>query len=998
MKLILSIILTCLTITGISEKLPEPVYSVPKTLWPESFGNHRAVIDISKAAEVVTLDILWRRHDTDPSGKRFIIVDSSNGDTIPNIFRYEVNNERCRIAFGPVKRSGTFYFYYLPFEVQENWGFYGKDYLRKENDPSGDWVLRNNIGSAKKSRHIIAAKLTGFQSRTVFDSFFPMEIIPLSSEKEAMLSKFRNDYLMFPEERLFPIRMLDEVPLRWIQKGPSGEFSAEAYRNEYYAFQIGIYAPKIKLENLKVEFTQLDGKNFQIPASSLTCFNTGGTGPYGQTFEKRVNVEKGAVQPLWIGIDVPLEIPPGIYKGKVIVKPENSRPQTLNISVKILDKVLADRGDSEPWRHSRLRWLNSTLGIDDKPVRPYQAIEFLGNNSYSLTDKKLTMNQNGMPGSVNVSGTELLHEPLSFVVETRNGPEAFTLPEDVTLLKNEPGAISGAWKCHSEGFELSGTGIVESDGYINYKIIVRALKEISVKDIRLVIPFSREIAQYMIGMGLPGTAVPQTHQSGWRGPFDSFWIGNAEAGLWCELRGGSYNGPLLNLYNPAPPDSWYNNDNGGFRIDKGQSGTTAVIFSGGRDFKTGEKLEFEWSMLITPVKKINYKSQFLDRYYHNGGNPMPSDSDLSCGVRIVNLHHANNYNPHINYPFIAVDSMKWFVNRLHNKGKKVKIYYTIRELTNYATEIWALRSLGNEILGDGKGGGYPWLREHFITGYRPQWYQHFFDKSPDASIVNAPGDSRWYNYYIEGLSWLVRNVDIDGLYLDDVTYDRRTVKRIRKVLDNEKPGCLLDLHSNTGFSKGPVNQYAEYFPYIDKIWFGESFQYDKMSPENWLVETSGIPFGLMGDMLQGGGNRWLGMVYGMTVRHPWSTEGVTCDPRPVWEIWDKFGIESAAMKGYWEKDCPVTVTNQDVKATVYQKAGESLIAIGNWADDPVTFSFQFDWKALGLDPSKAIIVAPYIKNFQKEQTFKPDEMIPVESKKGWLFYLREIKKQDPVER
>ena len=219
--------------------------------------------------------------------------------------------------------------------------------------------------------------------------------------------------------------------------------------------------------------------------------------------------------------------------------------------------------------------------------------------------------------------------------------------------------------------------------------------------------------------------------------------------------------------------------------------------------------------------------------------------------------------------------MKWFVNRMHTKGQKVKIYYTIRELTNYTTEIWALRSLGDEILGNGNGGGYPWLREHLITGYRPQWYQHFPDKSPDASIVNAPGDSRWYNYYIEGLAWLVRNVDIDGLYLDDVTYDRRTVKRIRKVLDNEKPGCLLDLHSNTGFSKGPANQYAEYFPYIDKIWFGESFQYDKMSPENWLVEASGIPFGLMGDMLQGGGNRWLGMVYGMTVRHPWTTEGVT---------------------------------------------------------------------------------------------------------------------------
>ena len=105
-----------------------------------------------------------------------------------------------------------------------------------------------------------------------------------------------------------------------------------------------------------------------------------------------------------------------------------------------------------------------------------------------------------------------------------------------------------------------------------------------------------------------------------------------------------------------------------------------------------------------------------------------------------------------------------------------------------------------------------------------------------------------------------------------------------------KPGCLIDLHSNTGLSKGPANQYAEFFPYVDKLWFGESFLYNEMSYENWLVEVSGIPFGLMGDMLHGGGNKWLGMVFGMTTRLPWTTEGVTCDPVAVWRIWDEFGI------------------------------------------------------------------------------------------------------------
>ncbi|HUH47178.1 MAG TPA: glycoside hydrolase domain-containing protein, partial [Arenibacter sp.] len=340
-----------------------------------------------------------------------------------------------------------------------------------------------------------------------------------------------------------------------------------------------------------------------------------------------------------------------------------------------------------------------------------------------------------------------------------------------------------------------------------------------------------------------------------------------------------------------------------------------------------------------------------------------------------------------NYPFVAVDSLKWFVDKMHQNNQKVKIYYTIRELTDYAKEIWALRSLGDEILGDGAGGGYPWLREHLINGYRPQWYQWFPDKSADASIVNAPGDSRWYNYYIEGLAWLVKNIGIDGLYLDDVSYDRRTVKRIRKVLDELKPGSLLDLHSNTGFSKGPATQYAEYFPYLDKLWFGESFNYDEMSPDNWLVEVSGIPFGHMGDMLHAGGNPWRGMVYGMTVRYPWFTEGISCDPRDIWKIWDDFGIADAKMIGYWEKSAPLTVNRDDIKATIYTKEGKALISIASWAPEKVDIELKIDLKALGLQNKKVKLYAPEIPAFQEKRTFEITDKIPMLPTKGWLLYL-----------
>lgn len=957
------------------------LYGVAQTPWPEQLGNHRAILRVNKPAEVVALNVEWRRHDRNPAEKKFAVI-HEDGDTVKNIQRIQVNNERCYLKFGPIEKVGKYYFYYLPYEVQTGYGFYNKDYLEKESAPEKDWLAK-----AKEQKEFKTATLLGFESRTTFDSFYPMEVTALDSEKDSLLKIHSNDILIFPEDRKYPIRMLDEIPQKWVQSGPSAEFLGTALKNEYYAFQLGIWASKKNLEDVKVSFSELKNGRETIPAQSLTCFNTSGIDSYGKPFTKRLDVEKDKVQPLWIGVDIAENVKPGKYEGEVEIKAKNAEVQKVRIELKITNEVLTDRGDSELWRHSRLRWLNSTLGIDDKPTKPYKPIAYLGGTSYGMTGKTFTISENGFPGSLKVKEKEILNRPVSFVIETNKGREKFNGLENIQQLKNEPGKMVGTWERNSSNFKVKGVGTIESDGHINYKVNLQAKTSVAVKDIRLELPLNKAIARYMMGMDLPGTAVPKNHNTKWNGPHDSFWIGDEHAGIWCEFRGGEYHGPMLNLYRPEHPASWFNGDKGGFKIQTLSDEVNAVAYSGSRILAEGDELEFEWSMLLTPVKDINYKSQFIDRYYHNGGKPRPANDDFEAGVKVINVHHANQYNPHINYPFVETEKMKTFIDSMHTKGQKVKIYYTIRELTNYVPEIWALRSLGNEILGDGNGGGYPWLREHFVDGYRPQWYQWFPDKSADASVVNAPGDSRWYNYYIEGLKWLVNNVGIDGLYLDDVSYDRRTLKRIRKVLDNEKPGCLLDLHSNTGFSKGPATQYTEFFPYLDKLWFGESFHYDKMPPENWFVEVSGIPFGLMGDMLHAGGNRWLGMLFGMTVRHPWLTEGVTCDPRPIWKIWDEFKIEEADMVGFWESEPMVTTNNANVKVTAYKRENKILLSLGNFSDKVQNVKLNFQWDQLGLDKNKLKLYAPEIKDFQEGASFKFNQSIEIQPRKGWLIYL-----------
>jgi hypothetical protein len=385
---------------------------------------------------------------------------------------------------------------------------------------------------------------------------------------------------------------------------------------------------------------------------------------------------------------------------------------------------------------------------------------------------------------------------------------------------------------------------------------------------------------------------------------------------------------------------------------------------------------------LTPFKPLDTKSHFRTRYYHAY---KPIEEVVKTGANTINIHHANEINPYINYPFLRSKEMKDYIDDAHRRGLKVKIYYTIRELSNRAVEIFALRSLGDEIFSRGPGGGFSWLQEHLSQDYIAAW---FVPQLKDAAIINS-GMSRWHNYYLEGLDWLAKNVGIDGLYIDDVAYDRTTMKRVRKILDRNRPAALIDLHSANQFNMrdgyaSSANLYLEHLPYINRLWFGEYFDYNS-PPDYWLIEISGIPFGIMGEMLQDGGNPWRGMIFGMTNRLPWSGK----NPAHLWKVWDEFGIDDSQMLGYWSPNCPVRTDNKDVLATAYVKKGSALVSVASWAKDLVNCKLEVDWKGLCLDPEKARLYAPAIQDFQEETAFKPTDKIPIEPGKGWLLILNE---------
>jgi hypothetical protein len=394
----------------------------------------------------------------------------------------------------------------------------------------------------------------------------------------------------------------------------------------------------------------------------------------------------------------------------------------------------------------------------------------------------------------------------------------------------------------------------------------------------------------------------------------------------------------------------------------------------------GDTVWFDLRLLITPFHPIDPKAQFSARFYHAYA-PIPQIVD--SGANVVNVHHATDINPFINYPFLRAREMRAYADSAHAAGVRFKIYYTVRELTDHAPEIWTLRSLGDEVFADGPGGGHSWLQEHFVDHYITGWV---VPERHDVAVVTS-GISRWHNFYVEGLDWLAKHEQIDGIYLDDIAFDRITMQRIRRVLAHDRPHPMIDLHSanqydqNDGYASS-ANLYLENLPYVDRLWFGEYFDYNS-EPDYWLTEISGIPYGLMGEMLQDGGNPWRGMVFGMTNRLPWAG-----DPRPLWLAWDTFGIVDAKMLGWWAPSNPVRTGRSDILATSYVRKGRTMIALASWARDTVPLRLSIDWKALGLDPARATITAPVIEHFQPAATFKVGEPIPVAPGKGWLLVVQ----------
>ena len=806
---------------------------------------------------------------------------------------------------------------------------------------------------------------------------------------------------LFGEDRQYAVRN-NIVPAHWIAKGnrAAERFHGVAQPGEFYPFQVCVASEKArKLRwNAKTDLT----------VSRITPVECA--------------VAANGVKPIWVMVDVPKDAAGKTIKGEVLVEDAaDATSASLPFEIEVKGDVLNDGGIGDAWRLARLKWLNSNIGHEDTVTKPYEPIVVdKANRTVRILGRELVLGEDGLPVQVvsyfNGSNTRIIEKGMNLLaapvrVETV-GRAALCPPSAVAGRPpyqfgfSEITPAHATWRAETDlggGVKRIVDGRIDFVGECRFRIRIEGAKvEKAVFEMKM----PTDVARFREGLGTKGGFFTEEKIAyKWNPNFnrDAVWMGSINGGLLVRFKGANYRRPLINAYYAwqklRKPESWASGDG---TITLSKSGKEAVVRAEAGFAPEGAEWNFD--LYITPFHKLDMKTHLGDRYLHFGqrNSNFNATKAREAGATVINLHHNTIWNPYINYPYNDDGGplLKKAVKDAHAAGLLLKVYYTTRELTQNLPEFFALKSLDGEALlkrddsvrgwpCTNRNGPHPWLREHVGLDILPAWRENVrFPKAYpprlDLAVITTP-DTRWDNFYLEGLNYLVREYGIDGLYIDDTALTGESMQRARRILDRDGKRRLVDNHSwnhhDGRAGSGSTNlAFIDLYPYFDLLWRGEGFS-NNTPPDFWLIERSGIAFGIAGEML-GRGNPFRGFLFGMTDRAGWGG-----GPVGLWKFFDEVKLGDMELVGWWDDDCPVRVEGSpDVRVSVWKGKRCAVFVIANFSKDSRTATLAFDSAKLGFDGAKAKWILPAIDKVQTEAP-APDLSKAVEVPAGGGFIL-----------
>jgi hypothetical protein len=982
--------------------------------WPESpLGNRRAVLRVTESnGGDVRAAIPWRRSDPEWDRKGLLLYDLTTGGQVVNAYVTRADRVSADLAFQAGTVPGEYAAYYMPYTQpsDEFVGTWNGHYLPPENVADRDWLNRYGFDlppsfadrvSIKDWRKLPLAQVTRFEARGTFNRWDPMGVIAGPEETRRLLNKFPDhDLLLFPEDRLQSVRMIEFLPEKWVTSGPSDSFSAAARPGEYFTFQIGAFATRAPVTIAGVQFPELRGPGDRsIPAERLTCFNLGGIDWTGvRPFQQVLTLAPGKICPLWIGISLDDETE-GTYRGTLQVLTADGGAWPVHLTLKISGDPVDDQDDSDPHLHSRMRWLNSSLATNpDEVPPPYTAVRS-HDDRVEILRRSIRFGRDGLPQSIRSFGHELLAGPVRLEWSGTAAQVPTVVAED-RVVENTPSSATRESRSRAGACLVTVRSKTGFDGIVDLEFRIEAREETRLDNLAVAIPLRVDASRYMIGFGRRAGPAPEAYT--WRWDPDTVhnvgWIGRVRAGL--GVKPLPRDPQLWDMRYWADFDQysdWHNDGRGGMEFVRSDDVYLIRVFTGplrlgGADRGTRT---LRLRLYVTPFKPLG-RSHWQDH------------GAASSGAAVKHEHHATPANPYLNYPFLTTDRIVELHNAVKAQGMKgINLYYTCREISFIAPELFAWRSLPDQPLltrgawvysveGEtvtGEAGGYPWLQEQLGSGYSPAWANDLQGVPPDAAVGTDP-NGRLLNYYIEGVHYLKRRMPDLGIYIDGIGFGRGTSRRLARVLARDNPdyrvvyhtGNLGNLLPDGGYREDnrfcPMARHMEHLPYVTKLMFGEGFEF-RANPDYWLLELSGLPFGLANEFYvtdQLNDTRFRPLLYaGCSVRHQ-SVGSV----RRFFADWE---IEEAELIGYWDDECPVRTGMDDVLASVYRKSGATLIAVASWRDTPVDVPLEIDYSRLGLDPDDVTWFLPAVRRLQEFRKLPPGVPVPTAAMGGFLLLL-----------
>ena len=233
---------------------------------------------------------------------------------------------------------------------------------------------------------------------------------------------------------------------------------------------------------------------------------------------------------------------PGPYEGRILLRAAGYPETPLAINLKVDSDFIRDGGVDEMQRLARLKWLDSSLGIEDKITAPYVPLKVSG-STVTCLGRRVRFGGNGFPDSIQAGTNELLNRPVALDVYRETAPLAWK-DQGSRIVSASPSKVVWESSSATEGFDLRVRATMEFDGDIAFDVKLVSRRDTDVSDIALEIPFLKNRVPYVAGMGLNGgkrpehwqwhwTEQPQRWKDQWSNLKYFVWLGGLDAGCFA---------------------------------------------------------------------------------------------------------------------------------------------------------------------------------------------------------------------------------------------------------------------------------------------------------------------------------------------------------------------------------------------------------------------------------------------------------------------------------